>query len=638
MKQKKIASVAIYPPIGIARVGNSDEYYIASDIPGKAAEAKGGYKDGTGRVKKQVVRFRIYGLDEKGKVIKELTAEDGAVFNWNVHVANRKAGWYQFNNALDLPGQAVPGAFRNSTVTGESRSQLIIDPGPRQISGINESGIPYHFTGGKFYDMEVPLGEIRTDGQGRLLVFGGDGHSASLNNVQATTFANNDGWHDDVSDGTVQATVTYNGETYEADPAFVVVTPPNFGQGLFAVVTMYDVVADLYLRNGWMKAPKQIQFWEHIYPILEHTVQTQWVNGGFYILFGQNSPSDFTSEKILKQLADPSDKSKDKRMEVFKWYRKPEGDVYEPAKIPPFYGDAFGEYVELHNVDLPLTQTQYEWMEKWANGNFVTGAPPADVPFEELTPEQQVENLIKAPLEECLGGPFHPGIEITWPLRNMIVWEKPFRLKLLPNGESPSDNYGPLLSPQIALGKGGPLDGSGPGSMSRWLGVPWQTDEASCLSGYTTSYYLTLPSFWAARVPNYVLSADSFKRLTDNKMNIAQRLKHFDYRQNWLRDFSSQNMARINAMVSRWHELGIIVQHPLPKESANEFLPQQLWVESDREDYTSDDPTFQQVLIAEHATLPILQKATLLLNKVAGVTEGEDRPKRKRQTFRRDEL
>jgi hypothetical protein len=636
MKPKKITQMAIYPPVGIARVGNSDEYYIASDIPGKAAVAEGGYKDGKGRVKKQVVRFRIYGLDDKGAVVKEITARDGAEITWNVHVANRKAGWYQFMNALDLPGQAIPGAFRNQAET--DREKLIIDPGARQITGINQSGEQYRFTGGKFYDMEVPLGEVRTDDEGRLLVFGGDGHSASLNNAQAVTFANNDGWHDDTSDGPVFATVTYNGSTYEAAPAMVAVTPPNFGQGLFAVVTMYDVVYDLYARSGWLKAPKKPIFWDNIYPILERTVQHQWVNGGFYMLFGQNSPSDFTSPKILKQLADPSDKAKKARTEVFAWYRKPDGDNYEPAKIPPFYGDAFGDYAALPNVDLPLTQTQYAWLEQWANGNFEVGAPAVDAPFDSLSPQQQVESLIKAPLEECLGGPFHPGIEITWPFRNLIMWEKPWRLKVLPEGTEPGDDYGLLLSPQIALANGGPIDGSGPGSLTRWLGVPWQTDEASCLSGYTASYYLTLPSFWAARVPNFILSADSFKRLTDNTLNIAQRLKHFDYRQNWLRDFSTQSATRINAMVQRWHELGIIVEHPLPEKSNNEFLPSQLWVESGRGYYEDTDPTFEQVKIAEHANMPMLKAAISTLDAIEGPSDDTARPRRKRQTFRRNEL
>ncbi len=102
---------------------------------------------------------------------------------------------------------------------------------------------------------------------------------------------------------------------------------------------------------------------------------------------------------------------------------------------------------------------------------------------------------------------------------------------MLPEGQEPRDDFGPLLTPEIALAPGGPLDGSGPGTLTRWMGVPWQTDEASCLSGYNASTFLPVPSFWAARVPNQVLSEDSFKRLTDPSLNLAQRLKHFDYRQ-----------------------------------------------------------------------------------------------------------
>ncbi|MGB8193799.1 MAG: LodA/GoxA family CTQ-dependent oxidase [Chitinophagaceae bacterium] len=633
----KISSMAIYPPVGVVRVGNSNEFFLASEIPGQPAIAKGGYKDNLGRVKKQAVCFHVYALDENGNVLKEITADDADI-TWRIHVANHKAGWYQFMNALDLPGLAIPAPFRNGAVNGADRQKLIIDPGPRTISGKNISGPDYYFTGGKFYDKPVPLGEARTDEHGRLIVLGGDGKSASYNNSPAITFANNDGWHDDVSDGTVRASITLDGQTFEAEPAMVVVTPPNFGQGLYAVVTMYDVVSDLFIRSGWMKGPDKVIFYEHIYPILERTVQTQWVNQGFYILFGQNSPSDFTAGELLKQLSDPSKASQELRYKVFAWYRKPEGELYEPAKIPPFYGDAFGDYEALPNVDLPLTATQYEWMQQWADGNFETGTKPTPVSFESLNPQQQTESLNRAPLEECLGGPFHPGIEITWPFRNLIFWEKAFRIKTLPEDEIPAVDYGPLLSPAIALAPGGPLDGSGPGSLSRWMGVPWQTDEASCLSGYDPSLYLTIPSFWAARVPNQILTEDSFKRLSDSNMNDAQRLKHLDYRQDWLRDLGTQYQAKINAMVKRWHELGIIVQHPLPPVGTTKWLPEQLWVESDRGPFAVDDPTFKQVLIAENAEPKVVKEAAILLDEVAGRVKAPARPKRARRSFRRDEM
>lgn len=605
-KKPEITSVAIYPPIGIARVGNSDEYYLAPEMPGKPAHAEGGFKDGTGRVKKQVVRYRVYGLDKDGQAVMELTDQDAKI-EWRVHVANRKASWYQFLNALDLEGLAIPSAFRNGTVKGANRAQLTIDPGPRTICGAKQSGAKYRFSGGTFYGKEVPLGELRTDEQGRLLVFGGDGHSASKDGAPATTFANNDGWHDDVADGPVRAKVTYKGKTYEAEPALVVVTPPNFGQGLYGVVTMFDVVLDLYYRIGWLKPPERVNFWDQIYPIFERMSQTQWVNSGFFMLFGQNSPSDFTAPGLLNQLSDPSPAVQPLRQKYFQWLRNPSQATPSPADFPPFYGDAFGDYKGLPQVNLPFTETQYAWLERWAAGDFDTERRPIPLDFDELTPEEQTRSLAIAPLEECLGGPFHPGIEITWPLRQQIFWAKPFRPKILPEGQAPGDNYGPLLAPAIALGPGGPIDGSGPGSITRWLGVPWQTDESSCLSGYTPTYYLPLPSFWAARVPNQILSADSYKRLSDPALPIGQRLKHFDYRQDWLRDLGTQYQSKINNMIAEWHELGIVAPHVAGSDAQEPLLPTRYWVETGRGPY-APDPTFEQVRRAEDVREPATLK------------------------------
>jgi hypothetical protein len=517
-----------------------------------------------------------------------------------VHIANRKAGWYQFNNALDLGEYAIPGTFRNGSLTGSGRNQLIIDPGVRSITGKNKKGDAYQFNTGQFFGKPVPLGEIQTDDKGRLIVLGGVGKSASKDGLPAITFANNDGWHDDVSDGTVRATVTIDGKKMEASPAMVACTPPNFGPGLFSVVTMYDVVNDLYIREKWLVAPKQITFWEHIYPILQRMTSAQWVNEGFFMLFGTNSPSDFTNPELIKKLCNPAAANKEDRDYVFKWFRDTFSSQYQPNLIPPYYGDLFDDYQNQPHVDLSVTSTQHNWLQRWAEGDFITGTPQPDIPFDKMTPAEQTAALLKAPLEECLGGPFHPGIEITWPLRNLIMWEKPFRLKILPEDKPVSDNYGPILTSAIALGPGGPLDGSGPGSLTRWLGVPWQTDEASCLSGYDQTLYLPLPSFWAARVPNYVLSMDSYNRANSKTINTGQRLKHFAYRVNWLRDFSTTYVGRINDMVAKWHKLGVIALHNSLPGDENPFLPEQWWVETKREGPKGKDPSLQQVIKAEH--------------------------------------
>lgn len=612
MNSDQIKRTAIYPAIGIARIGNSPEYFLASDIPGKAPSPEGGFKDGNNLFKKQAPLFRIYALDENGDPLGEINADTEGIaiqIEWRVHVANRKAAWYQFNNALDLGANAISSTHRNGGITGTDRANLVIDPGMRTISGKNIAGPAYQFNGGAFFGKEVPLGEIRTDGKGRLIVLGGEGKSASRTGIPAITFANNDGWHDDVSDGTVRATVTINGKKMEADPAMVVCTPPNFGPGLFPVVTMYDVVYDLFVREGKLATPAQISFWADIYPILQRMSNAQWVNEGFFMLFGANSPSDFNNSDFLKILSDPAEANRAQRMNVFKWFRNTASPLYEPNLIPPYYGDLFGDYEKQPHVDLSVTATQYDKLRKWAEGDFVTGGLQPDIPFEKMDPAQQMAALLRAPLEECLGGPFHPGIEITWPFRHLMMWQSPFRLKILPETQPVADDYGPMLTPAIALGPGGPLDGSGPGSLTRWLGVPWQTDEASCLSGYDTTLYLPLPSFWAVRVPNQVFSMDSYQRATAESLNTGQRLKHFSYRVDWLRDFSQTYVGRINNMVDRWHQLGVIARHSSDQADENPYLPREWWVETERKGPKGSDPTYRQVLRAEQALKEIILQA-----------------------------
>ncbi|MCE7995456.1 MAG: hypothetical protein HEP71_25990 [Roseivirga sp.] len=603
MKDQNIHSVAIYPPIGVARVGNSKQYYLASDVPGVAPQPRGGFKDGQGRVKKQAVRFRLYGFNKKGEVVKEITDTRGVSIDWRVHVANIKAAWYQFNNALDLGPFAIAAQKRNSTVAGADREDLVIDPGSISISGKNKKGRRYHFDDGEFYGNKVYLGELQTDDEGRLIFLGGNGHSASDTNAAAVTFANNDGWHDDTSDGVVRATVKIKGKKYEATPAMVAVTPPDFGPGLYGVVTMNDVVENLFINEfGYPnRSAAGVEFYRDIYPMLQRMTDTQWVNSGFFMLFGKNSPSDFTDPALVNILSNPSKKTQAARKRVFDWFRDPASTVDTPAKVPPFYGDGFGDFVKVALDNLPITPTQYARLKEWAKGNFTTGSPAAPKPFDKMSLAEQLNALNQAPLEECLGGPFHPGIELTWPLRQKIMWEKPYRLKMVKEGQATQLDFGPVLNPGAALGPKGPLSVSGPGALTRWLGVPWQTDEASCLSGYTTSYYLPLPSFWAARVPNQVLSEDSYRRMEDGNLNIAQRLKHFDLRQDWLRDFGTVYQTRINDMVADWHELGIIAPKNAKAPNNTEgFLPEKVWKETGRH-FTGGDPTFKQVLYAENA-------------------------------------
>jgi hypothetical protein len=650
MSTEEIVRYVIHPGVGIARVGNSpDEFFIGPEAPGQLPAAEGGFKDGDGRVKRQAARFRVYGLNAAGEAVREITADEAEI-TWRVHVANRKAGWYQFQNAMDLgPKLAKVTTPRNANVTGAARKQLVIDPGPRTITGRNTQGPEYLFDGGLFMGDPVPLGEVRTDEAGRLLVLGGFGDSASHPpNQQATTFANNDGWHDDTSDGTVRATLKVAGQEFEAEPAMVAVTPPNFGPGLYGVVTLYDVVLDLFIRDSAFdfKGPERVSFWRHVFPVFERLVTSQWVNSGVNFLFGVGSPSDLLDPALLYQLSSPADEYKPLRTSFFNWFRDPAAGHgrQEPSKIPPFYGDAFGDYNDVGIDDLALTPTQYEWLRRWAEGDFDSDPTQRDLPatLEDYNVAEQPHALDEANLESCLGGPFHPGIELTWPLRVATLWREPFRLNVLPEDKNPKMDYGPSLTPAEALGPGGVVETSGPGTLTWWMGVPWQTDGASCLSGYELGTYLPLPSFWAARVPNQVLSEHSYTRVLDESLPLPQRMKHLFYRADWLRFFNQDYKTRINANVENWYKLGIVASREGSPDSADHGLPERLWVETEvAEEYTKSDPTWEQVRIAERITqVPAEEVTEVPLRAAAKLqAEREEVPVTShRRVLRRDQL
>src|SRR5215212_127531 len=347
MDLTKIKYCRIHPAIGIARVGGSAEgYFIGPEVPnydGTPPPNYGGWKDDDGQVLRQVARFRVYGYDDSGNVVGEVTPGGDVELTWRVHVANCKAAWYDFDEAMDIPsfdgsqGTAPKqSGLRNSDVG--DRSQLVIDPGPREIRGRNKQGKQYAFTGGKFFGKEVPLGELRTDDAGRLLYFPAHGHSASRSGDPAVTFANNTGWHDDIADGPVQAAVTIAGRSLSVEHAWVVVAPPDYAPGIMAVVTMYDVIAEASAQIDPSVRPRVPSFTKHVAPIFVRLVQNQWVNAGFGKLFGSGSALDL--ESLLPTLGDNSEFARPLRQQLFARFRGPDYRTMEPDAIPPVYGDS----------------------------------------------------------------------------------------------------------------------------------------------------------------------------------------------------------------------------------------------------------------------------------------------------------
>ncbi len=424
----KIVTIKIHPAIGIARVGNSPtKFFIGPELPGKSKRPTGGYKDPQGRIKRQAARFRLFGYDAKGKLVKEISGKD-ALITWTVHLANKKAAWSKFDGLKpNLP-------LRNAGVT--DRGSLIIDPGPRSLSGTNKAA---QFDNGTFLGTLVPLGEMRIDAKGRLLVLGGFGHSASPANKPLANFANNDGWHDDTSDGPVTATVRLktSSQTIEAVGAWVICPPPDFAPPIGNVITLYDTLLQVAIDKLGLKLPAKPSFTRDIYPILHRAMATKWVSKMIAEAHAHVTldsvippPGDLATRKaIFKRLRNPS---------------TPGATASEGSDMPMIHSDYYPA-----DANEPLTRTQYRIMKKWKDGNFINDWSGPPKPGKVITPA----GLDRAALETCVGGAFFPGIEASWLLRDRYKFLEPFRL------DSAS------LSP---------------GDVTKQMAVPWQADFNDC--------------------------------------------------------------------------------------------------------------------------------------------------------------
>jgi hypothetical protein len=589
----KIAGAVVHPGIGIARVGNSpDQFFIGPELPGVVPDPGTHYKDQKGAFKRQAARFRIYGVDVHGTPVKELTA-DNAEITWNVHLANKKASWYQFHMALDIPEsltQKGPGR-RNPTVKSTDRRRLEIDPGQKSISGRNKSGAAYRFDSGSFMGRRVPLGELRTDAFGRVLVLGGLGNSGTTKkNNPAVTFANNDGWYDDISDGSVAAKVVFQGQSLPVTRGWVIVAPPAFAPGLEAIVTMYDIAYQAYLDANPCLPPRTVSFTRDIYPILQRFDGFQWLNEGFYEAFGWQGQTPLLDPARLARYASNKPATDGDRKQVFLHFRDPSYMTVDAYAWPQMYGDSVDQAPTHHPRQyLAVTQEQYRCLCEWSKGNFVADWHPGVQPpkqLEGLPVAEQPSALDGAALRACSGGAFHPGMEATWPMRRQSMYQGLCRLRMRKASDPPEMDYGDVLSVTRALGPDGPLHMTGPGDITRWMAVPWQTDTSSCGSAYPktapTPYpFPDLPTFWPAGAPNKIFTEAAYKKVMDGHQSRDTRTKAFKQRVAWTRQLPSdpkQYVKRINLFVKVWWLFGIIRKVAGPTDPA---FPKSMYVETE---------------------------------------------------------
>jgi len=597
----KIVTAAIHPAIGVARVGDAPtEYYLGPEVTAPQGNDENFYRTPSGQLKREAVRYRIYGYNANGDVVKELTCDNANII-WHAHIANRKANWFQFITALDIPEtKDLVTIRRNKDVKEQDRHHLIIDGGPCQITGINQTGAKAQkFDQGKFKDIPVYLGEMQTDDKGRLLMLGAHGVSKSpsgappYDDKDGDSFNNANDWYDDIADGPIDATVEFEGNDIPVEGAWMLSAPPNYAPDVVSWRTMYDLMVDTYIANGWMSMPVTTSFTQDILPQLQRLSNLQWVNKGFFAMFGKDRPMDFNDPQFIAQLSQtPTSLGHDiygeLRQQLFNAFRPNDPKVNEPRIWPWIYGDSFNGdvFARSTNTMLALPQVAQIHLKRWAKGTFIDDYNPTATPvteIDQLPVTEQPAMLDKAPLHYCLADAFHPGCEMTWPMRHATIYSKPFRIRRR-TAVQPPEEYGPTLNQQQALAADGPLNEQGPGDISQYMGLPWQGDTAYCRAGYTAEYDMYVPTFWPARVPNTVLSEEDYAIVIDCSKSRAERLAAYSRRVSWYRSVdnlptpTSDVATVMERMIATFGSQGIVLAKPGVQNDPQ--LPAVIYVEN----------------------------------------------------------
>ena len=126
---------------------------------------------------------------------------------------------------------------------------------------------------------------------------------------------------------------------------------------------------------------------------------------------------------------------------------------------------------------LRLTDTMLFMMRQWAEGNFINEAREDIVPGP--LHRGQGRALDHGVLGNAMGGSFCPGAEACWIMRNPAIYEHAYRIRHAsptPGVLSQPANL-PGGAPETAASLG---EGLEPGDITKYSGVPWQSDFNEC--------------------------------------------------------------------------------------------------------------------------------------------------------------
>jgi hypothetical protein len=413
----------IFPPIGIARLGEDTDFFLGPEIVGKGPgelqldgtlRPVARFKDASRtKIRKQGARFHLY-ESEDGALWRPAQFPSSARITWTVTLENKKS-------AVRRGGQP-PGSPMRPQVVADLQS-MVIKGGTRNVSGANATSTEFQGTfsttaaNGDPYNVDVELGQLKTDAQGRLIVLGGKGFSSAPPNTPiggggGTNFYRNPKWHDDVADGPVTADIQL---TPTSDPikaeggAWVIVAPPDYAPGIDGVVTLYDVIRQLGIDHFGLPQPGTPSFDLDISPLLTRVRRLRWVHD-------DEAWSDPTFEEPKLRSGAAADKP----------LRERARNIVEHVE------DVFQGHTEPQGPSFRLREFQRKMLEEWVAGNFIDS--PA-----QLDTSTTAAGLTRAALENAVGQGFCPGIEAGIILLDTSLYLTPFDFRLDHNALEPGD-------------------------------------------------------------------------------------------------------------------------------------------------------------------------------------------------------
>ncbi len=526
----------------------------------------------------------------------------------------------------DMRRELIIGPIAGTVSTESTRQMKLTGEFPHSQAKTNGDGLLKHHK--LESGIDVKLGTIEVDTDGSLIFYGGDGISASLNPASLNSnFADNSNWYDDSCDGSVHAKITFkDGSVKEikdaTEAAWIFVGPPNYAPQINPLSTMFEMTmgAEMLSDN---QSELKTQF-SDVFPIFFRLYQLQWVSQGDYFQNSFASIIDAMGNNFKYLMENSGKKANEIRGKLFEKFRNPDYSHKENRLIPsadttsllvpsnhelplfPFHPGDGVDYPGSPAQWFAIPPFMYQHLENWARGDFEEPKKKYNSIqkmakyyveiFKKATEGQEAHLSTRAVLETLYGGGFHPGVELTWPFRHQQIYAvneakgavykdisllglREIRINAAKNNDHFYNNFGLLMTPKSiqnsldADHKSAWLWEITPGDLTKWMGIPWQSDAASCQAVFTPENF-PIPVWWPANLPVHVIPHQSFEKMDDKEVTDDMKRSLFGSRLPWLQTADTGFVGYhaeggytngLIQMVYKWKEMGLVTARQLAK-------------------------------------------------------------------------